>query len=81
MVLGLWDDAKEDARHVDWTRDFYGAMQPWSAALVYVNALANDDGARVRQAYGDNYSRLVDVKTKYDPANRFRRNQNIAPVP
>jgi FAD/FMN-containing dehydrogenase len=54
-------------------------MQPWSAGLVYVNALADDDGARVRQAFGDNYDRLAQVKAKYDPANRFRRNQNIAP--
>jgi FAD/FMN-containing dehydrogenase len=81
VVLSLWDDMKDDARNVAWTRDFYQAMLPWSAGLVYVNALADDDGDRVRQAFGDNYARLVAVKTKYDPANRFRRNQNIAPLP
>jgi len=80
VVLSLWDDAKDDARNVAWTRDFYRAMQPWSAALVYVNTLADDDGGRVRQAFGDNYDRLAKVKTKYDPANRFRRNQNISPL-
>jgi FAD/FMN-containing dehydrogenase len=81
VVLSLWDDMKDDARNVAWTRDFYQAMQPWSAGLVYVNALADDDGDRVPQAFGDNYARLVAVKTKYDPANRFRRNQNIARLP
>jgi FAD/FMN-containing dehydrogenase len=81
VVLSLWDDAEDDARNVAWTRDFYSAMQPWSAGLVYVNALADDDGARVRQAFGDNYDRLARVKAKYDPANRFRRNQNIVPLP
>jgi len=81
VVLSLWDDVQDDARNVAWTRDFYRAMQPWSAGLVYVNALADDDGARVRQAFGDNYDRLAKMKTKYDPANRFRRNQNIMPVP
>lgn len=80
VVLSLWDDVKDDAPNVAWTRDFYRAMQPWSAALVYVNALADDDGARVRQAFGDNYDRLAEVKAKYDPVNRFRRNQNIAPL-
>jgi len=80
VVLSLWDDVKDDARNVAWTRDFYTAMQPWSAALVYVNALADDDGARVRQAFGDNYERLAKVKAKYDPVNRFRRNQNIVPL-
>jgi FAD/FMN-containing dehydrogenase len=81
VVLSLWDDVKDDARNVAWTRDFYEAMQPWSAALAYVNALAEDDGARVRQAFGDNYARLAKVKSKYDPVNRFRRNHNIAPLP
>jgi len=34
---------------------------------------------RVRASYRDNYDRLVEVKRKYDPANLFRRNQNIEP--
>jgi hypothetical protein len=80
VVLSLWNDASDDERNVAWTRDVYAAMDPWSAALVYVNALDDDDRARVREAYGDNYARLREVKTKYDPANRFRRNQNIAPL-
>jgi FAD/FMN-containing dehydrogenase len=80
VVLSLWDDVKDDARNVAWTRDFYRAMQPWSAAMVYVNALADDDGARVREAFGDNYARLARVKARYDPVNRFRRNHNIAPL-
>jgi FAD/FMN-containing dehydrogenase len=77
VVLGLWDDMKDDARNVAWTRDFYGAMQPWSTGLVYVNALGDDDRGRVREAYGENYARLEQVKAKYDPENRFRCNQNI----
>jgi FAD/FMN-containing dehydrogenase len=80
VVLSLWDDVKDDARNVAWTRDFYRAMHPWSATLAYVNALGEDDGPRVREAYGDNYARLAQVKTRYDAANRFRRNHNIAPV-
>jgi hypothetical protein len=80
VVLSLWNDPKDDARNIAWTRDFDNAMRPWSASLVYVNALAHDDRARVREAYGDNYARLVQVKANYDPENRFRRNQNIAPT-
>jgi FAD/FMN-containing dehydrogenase len=54
-------------------------MQPWSAGLAYVNGLDQDDSGRILEAYGANYGRLCDVKEKYDPGNRFRRNQNIRP--
>ena len=32
---------------------------------------------RVRATYRENYDRLVEVKSKYDPNNFFRVNQNI----
>jgi FAD/FMN-containing dehydrogenase len=47
---------------------------------VYVNDPGDDDGTeRVRNAYGTNYARLVELKNKYDPTNLFRLNQNIKP--
>ena len=57
-------------------------MQPFVAEGVYVNYLSGDEGERVRGAYGrSKYDRLVALKTKYDPTNFFRLNQNIAPEP
>ena len=50
------------------------------APQVYVNYLADDESARTRDAYGPNYDRLVDLKRRYDPDNRFRLNQNIDPA-
>jgi len=49
-----------------------------------VNAL--DDGAvegeaRVREAYGANFSRLQALKQAVDPTNFFRQNSNIPPKP
>jgi FAD/FMN-containing dehydrogenase len=39
-----------------------------------------DEGAgRVKATYRDNFERLVEIKTKYDPDNFFARNQNIQP--
>jgi FAD/FMN-containing dehydrogenase len=49
---------------------------------VYVNDLNDprEEGERrIREAYGGNYDRLVELKTKYDPQNVFCHNQNIKP--
>ena len=79
VVIGAWEDAACDEANIDWTRRFHSSMEQWSTHLVYVNALDQDDVGRIPQAYGTNYQRLCEVKQKYDPENRFRRNQNIRP--
>ena len=33
----------------------------------------------VKAGYGDNYTRLAQIKAKYDPNNFFHINQNIRP--
>ena len=80
VLIGLWCDPAEDARHTAWTRGFFAAMNPWSMDAVYVNALDEDEASRVPEAYGRNYARLSRIKGRYDPENRFRRNHNIAPA-
>jgi FAD/FMN-containing dehydrogenase len=78
-IISLWTDSADDQLNIGWTRRFHAAMEPWSTHLVYVNTLDQDDADRIPQAYGSNYKRLCEVKKKYDPENRFRRNQNIRP--
>ena len=79
VFISAWTDAAEDARHIEWTRKSYASMSEWADGTVYVNALDQDDTGRIAEAYGPNYDRLRAVKAKYDPENRFRRNQNIVP--
>ncbi|HEX9171069.1 MAG TPA: FAD-binding oxidoreductase [Telluria sp.] len=74
-----WDAPADDARCVAWARAFYQATAPYAAGSVYINFLTEDEGARIKDAYGKNYERLVAIKTRYDPDNLFRHNQNIAP--
>jgi FAD/FMN-containing dehydrogenase len=80
-VQAAWEDPDENDVHIAWARDFWRAMQPFSSGGTYVNFLTRDEGDdRVRAAYGPAiYDRLIEVKTKYDPGNLFRSNQNIRP--
>ena len=73
-----WSQPQDDVANIAWTRQFYEAMKPFGVG-AYVNYLDTDEAARVGEAYGANYSRLVEIKKKWDPDNLFRLNQNIAP--
>jgi FAD/FMN-containing dehydrogenase len=45
-----------------------------------VNVMDREDESSVRRAYGTNYTRLCELKERYDPKNLFASNQNIVPV-
>jgi hypothetical protein len=79
-LIGEWLDPSETETNVRWVREAFAALEPYMAPQVYVNYLADDDAARMRDAYGPNYDRLVELKRRYDPENRFRLNQNIDPA-
>jgi FAD/FMN-containing dehydrogenase len=82
LLLGSWDRPEETQQGMRWVNEFWQDMQPAVANRVYVNYLGDDETAdRVQAAYGENYSRLQDVKKKYDPSNFFRMNQNIRTKP
>jgi FAD/FMN-containing dehydrogenase len=79
-VHGRWEDPAKDAECIGWARDLFRATAPFATGAVYVNFLTEEEGDRVRAAYGRNYDRLVKVKNRYDPRNLFRVNQNIRPM-
>jgi FAD/FMN-containing dehydrogenase len=79
-VISQWTDPAETAQHVQWTRDFWNAVEPFASGEVYVNHLDAEEATRIRAAYGGHYDRLVALKNKYDPTNLFRLNQNIRPT-
>jgi hypothetical protein len=57
-------------------------MKPFSRGGLYLNFAGFGEGkeAMLRDAYGQNYDRLVALKTRYDPENLFRMNLNFPPV-
>jgi FAD/FMN-containing dehydrogenase len=66
---------------VGWVRDTFADMGSFSRGGVYLNfpGFLEEGEQLVRQDYGENYERLVEVKSKYDPENLFRLNANIEP--
>jgi hypothetical protein len=81
VVLSEWMEPAHTDRCVAWARDTYAAMQPFMASGRYVNYLGDDEpGDAAAAAYGPNYRRLQELKTKYDPNNFFHVNQNIRPL-
>ena len=79
-ILTQWTDPADSQRHIAWTRAFAEAMAPYRSGTYLLNFLGADETAEtIRAAFGPNYDRLVEIKTKYDPTNFFRVNQNITP--
>jgi hypothetical protein len=73
------DPANKDVLR-DWAVGYQEALHPYSAGGAYVNMMMDEGQDRVKASYGDNYTRLTQVKKQYDPENVFRVNQNIQPA-
>ena len=80
VILCAWHDPALDAERIQWVRDYYAAIAPYSEAGGYVNFMSDDDQSKVKDNYGANYARLTQVKRAYDPDNLFHHNQNIPPA-
>jgi FAD/FMN-containing dehydrogenase len=81
LVLSQWTQPSNTNACIAWARETYAAMEPFYASGRYVNYLGDDEtGEPVAAAYGPNYRRLQELKTKYDPKNFFRMNQNFRPL-
>ncbi|NKE35326.1 FAD-binding oxidoreductase [Natronococcus sp. JC468] len=74
-----WEDPAMDDRCIAWAREFYEDMRTHAMGGVYVNFISELEGEE-SLAYGENHDRLVEVKTRYDPTNLFRMNQNVEPA-
>lgn len=73
------DPSKMEA-NMAWMREYWDELHPHSGTGAYVNFMMEGEGDdRVKGTYRDNYERLVQVKSTYDPENLFRNNQNIKP--
>ena len=84
-LVSTWLDPAEDAIHIAANRALAADLAPVTSATSYVNFVteraATGDGG-VRSAYGETtYSRLAELKRRFDPDNIFRHNHNVLPAP
>jgi FAD/FMN-containing dehydrogenase len=79
-LAAFYEGPEDRAVREAWVTDFVAALRQEDAG-AYVNFLADEGEARVRNAYpGPTWDRLAAIKSRYDPTNLFRRNQNIPPA-
>jgi FAD/FMN-containing dehydrogenase len=78
---GVCEDKTGFAECRAWAQEHWSALASHATGSAYSNFMADADENAVRAAWGpQKYERLVAVKGKYDPANRFRFNHNIRPA-
>jgi hypothetical protein len=76
-LLGNWCAPADDAKNIAWVRGLFAKLRPSMTPGVYVNFMSGDEQDRVPEAYRERWDRLVAIKTRYDPDNFFRLNQNV----
>jgi len=80
VIVGVDPDPANAGTITKWCKDYFDALHPYSAGGAYVNFMMDEGQERVQASFRDNYERLAAIKSKYDPANLFRVNQNIHPA-
>ena len=79
VIVGVDPDPANNDRLINWARDYWEAVHPYSAGGAYINFIMEEGEDRIKATYRDNYERLAKIKGKYDPTNFFHVNQNIKP--
>jgi FAD/FMN-containing dehydrogenase len=64
---------------IAWTNEMVDVIRPYTPNESYQNFPNRGIKDWKQQYYGENYARLVTVKTKYDPHNLFHNPQSIPP--
>lgn len=80
VIVGVDPVAGNKKKISNWCKDYWEAIHQYSAGGAYTNFMMDEGQDRVIASYKHNYQRLVEIKTKFDPNNLFRVNQNIVPL-
>jgi FAD/FMN-containing dehydrogenase len=80
VIVGVDPDPASNPRLMQWAKDYWLALHPFSSGGGYINMMMDEGEDNVKASYRENYARLAQVKREYDPSNLFRVNQNIKPA-
>jgi FAD/FMN-containing dehydrogenase len=80
VIVGVDPDPANKDAITSWARNYWNELHPYSAGGAYINFMMDEGETGIKTSYADNYEKLVRIKTKYDPENLFRVNQNIKPA-
>lgn len=81
MIMSGWSHgATDSADHIEAIRRHWSKLEKYTRGF-YVNDMPREATAKdINANYRGNYTRLVALKTKYDPTNLFRLNANVQPA-
>ena len=81
VIQARWEHGSDSTAQVAWAKGLRDALAPYTTGSVYANFIAADEADRVCSAHGpENYRRLRELKSKYDPADIFHNNPNVPPL-
>jgi len=80
VIQTRWKEDTNTESQEQWTESVFEGLKPSGTGKVYVNFMDNEGEDRVADAYSNmSFKKLKKIKSKYDPKNLFRSNQNIKP--
>ena len=85
VLIGVeanWSDPSMDKSNIAWARQCIEAVLLYSDGSTYLNfpGIDEDGEERLKATYRENYTRLKQIKSKYDPKNVFKTHQNVKPL-
>jgi hypothetical protein len=57
-----WEDTAQDATQIEWTREAWRSLRPFSTGGVYVNGVADGGAEEISGAFGSHYARLAELE-------------------
>ena len=80
MVMSGWRHGEDPSDHIEATRRYWSTLEKFTRGF-YINDMPREATAKdINANYRGNYTRLVALKTRYDPSNLFRLNANVQPA-